>query len=163
MCITPQTQTRVLTIHKYISKTSRKKEKMKSTSFFLFVLTLCMIGNVGANIFQRANTTLLFVNRLRYRKWLKVHCKSGNNNMGFHYLKPEGFYYFSFHDNFMGNTLFWCTLSKGPDYKVSSRFDAYKQNKDKPHGKSYNYLAKDDGIYHSNLVEFKLHKKFDWK
>ncbi|KAL0884799.1 hypothetical protein Bca101_008780 [Brassica carinata] len=102
-------------------------------------------------------------NGLSYKKWLKVHCKSGNDDMGTHYLKPGGIdYQFSVYDNVFGGTLIWCTLSKGPDYKVSSRFDAYKQNNDNPNGISYNYVAKDDGIYHSNLVEFKLHKKFDW-
>ncbi|KAF8111082.1 hypothetical protein N665_0076s0084 [Sinapis alba] len=138
---------------------------MKNISIFLFVFTLCMIDNVyGDNLLKGQKTTLYFRNGLSYKKWLKVHCKSGNNDMGTHYLKPGGIdYQFSVYDNVFGGTLIWCTLSKGPDYKVSSTFDAYKQNNGKPHGIAYNYIAKDDGIYHSNLVEFKLHKKFNWK
>ncbi|KAG2300947.1 hypothetical protein Bca4012_008884 [Brassica carinata] len=43
----------------------------------------------------------------------------------------------------MGNTLFWCTLSKGPDYKISSTFDAYVEDNSKHHGGSYEYIASD--------------------
>ncbi|KAF8111083.1 hypothetical protein N665_0076s0085 [Sinapis alba] len=136
---------------------------MKNISIFLFVFALCMIGNVhGGKLFQGAKTTLVFMNGLGYKKWLKVHCQSGNNDMGVHYLKPGGIYLFSFHDNLMGNTLFWCVLSKGHDYKISSTFDAYVQDISKPHAGTYNYIASDDGIYHNNRVNFILHKKFDW-
>ena len=135
---------------------------MKNISVFLFVFALCMIDNVHGKLFEGAKATLLFSNYLRYRKWLKVHCKSGNDDMGVHYLKPDGFYYFTFHDNVMGDTLFWCTLSKGPDYKISSTFDAYVEDNNKHHGGTYSYLARDDGIYHRNQDYVKLHKKFDW-
>ncbi|ESQ50118.1 hypothetical protein EUTSA_v10002162mg [Eutrema salsugineum] len=138
---------------------------MKNLTIFLFVFALCMIGNVyGGNPFKGKKTTLLFRNGLAYKKWLKVHCKSKNNDMGAKYLRPGGMdYQFSFHDNVLGGTLFWCTLSKGPDYKISKRFNAYVQGSGgKPHGGSYNYIAQDDGIYHSNLVEFKLRRLYGW-
>ncbi|CAH8372272.1 unnamed protein product [Eruca vesicaria subsp. sativa] len=116
-----------------------------------------MIGNVyGSRFLQGTKTTLYFRNGLTHNKSLMVHCKSGNNKP--QYLKPGGIdYQFSFLDNLMQ-----CTMKKGPDYKISKTFDAYKQEIGKRHGGSYNYLAKDDGIYHSNLAEPKLTKKFDW-
>ncbi|CAH2038218.1 unnamed protein product [Thlaspi arvense] len=133
---------------------------MKNLSIFIFAFALCMI----ISDVEGRRTTILIRNGLAYKKWLKVHCASGDDDMGVHYLKPGSpkDYDFSFDDSIMRNTLFWCTLSKGPDYKVSKRFDAYVQNSGKPHGGSYNYVAKDDGIYHSNLVEFKLTKVYSW-
>ncbi|CAN8312012.1 unnamed protein product [Cochlearia groenlandica] len=139
---------------------------MKNISIFLYVFALCMIINnvyVSANAFKGKKTSLLFRNSLGHKNWLKVNCRSGNDNMGDHYLRPGGVDYgFDFHDNVVGNTLFWCTLSKGPDYKVSKKFDAYVQDTTKPHGGSYNYVAKDDGIYHSNFVDPSLKKVHNW-
>ncbi|CAA7037791.1 unnamed protein product [Microthlaspi erraticum] len=108
-------------------------------------------------------TTVLIRNGLDHKKWLKVHCKSKDDNLGDKYLGPGKDYHFNFSDNFWGTTRFGCTLSKGPDYKISKTFDAYVQDGTKPHGGSYNYIAKDDGIYHNTLVKFKLQKLYDWQ
>ncbi|VVA91021.1 unnamed protein product [Arabis nemorensis] len=122
-----------------------------------------MIDNVYGNPFKGERTTILIRNSLSYNKWLKAHCKSGNNDMGVRYLKPQQDYDFGFRDNVLGNTLFWCSVSKGPDYRKSTiKFEAYKQDKGEPHGGSYNYLVKEDGIYHSNFVDFKLKKVYSW-
>ncbi|KAL1188681.1 putative S-protein1 [Cardamine amara subsp. amara] len=137
---------------------------MKTISIFLVVFAFCMISNAYGikNPFKGKKTTLLFRNGLAHKNWLKVRCKSGDNDVRERYMKPAEDWGFSFHDDVFGETLFWCTLYKGPTYKVHKKFDAYVQDKRMPHGGSYNYIAKEDGIYHSNFVQFKLRKMYDW-
>uniref|UniRef100_A0A1J3IJ55 S-protein homolog n=1 Tax=Noccaea caerulescens TaxID=107243 RepID=A0A1J3IJ55_NOCCA len=133
---------------------------MKNISIFLFVFALCLIDKA----YGGQKTTLLFRNGFDHGRWLKVHCKSGDDDMGEKYLPPKSpnDYIFSFNDNAWGTTRFWCTLSKGPDYKIRKTFDAYKQQSSEPHETSYHYLARDDGIYHNTLQNFKLRKVYDW-
>ncbi|CAL9214601.1 unnamed protein product [Arabidopsis halleri] len=136
---------------------------MKNISIFLVVFALCMIGNAYgiSNPFKGKKTSLLFANSLSHNKWLKVRCKSGDNDVREKYMKPGEHWGFSFHDDVMGETLFWCTMYKGADYKIKKTFDAYVQDKRMPHGGSYNYVALEDGIYHSTLIH-RMRKMYDW-
>ncbi|XP_010476114.1 PREDICTED: uncharacterized protein LOC104755432 [Camelina sativa] len=139
---------------------------MKNISIFLVVLAFCMIVNMehvnSANPFKGKKTTLTFRNSLSHNKWLKVRCKSGDGDVREKYMPPNGQdYSFSFNDRVFGHTLFWCTLSKGADYKVHKKFDAYIQDSRMPHGTFYNYVAQDDGIYHSTLLT-RIHKMYNW-
>ncbi|EOA37855.1 hypothetical protein CARUB_v10011450mg [Capsella rubella] len=130
--------------------------------FFLVVLALCMIDNAySKNPFKGKLTTLYFRNDLSHNKWLKVRCKSGDKDVHEKYMGPVHDWSFSFHDKFLGGTLYWCTLSKGPDYKVHRTFDAYVQDNRKPHGTYYSYIAREDGIYHITMV-YGVRKVLDW-
>ncbi|AEE77228.1 S-protein 21 [Arabidopsis thaliana] len=118
---------------------------MKNLSIFLFVVGLCMISDVYGK-----KSTITVKNELnpKNKNILKVHCKSKNNDIGVKYLKIGEVMSFSFKTNFWGTTEFWCNLYKGPDYKRYRGITAYQAiglfAKD---GSSYNWLARDDGIY----------------
>ncbi|CAL9234858.1 unnamed protein product [Arabidopsis halleri] len=62
-----------------------------------------MIGNEYgiSNPFKGKKTSLLFGNSLSHNKWLKVRCKSGDNDVREKYMKPGEHWGFSFHDDVM--------------------------------------------------------------
>lgn len=136
---------------------------MKNISILLFVFAICIIANVygaqknAAKPVHQA-TKFHFRNGLSNKKGVKVRCTYGTRNFSDQLLKPGG------PDSIMGfhnrSTLLSCVMTKGPDYKISSKFDAYTPRM--PGGTSYIYLAKDDGVYFSNLFKFKPTKKFNW-
>ncbi|EFH53256.1 hypothetical protein ARALYDRAFT_484466, partial [Arabidopsis lyrata subsp. lyrata] len=124
---------------------------MKNVSIFLIVFGLCMIGDVYG---KKSMITVKNEFSPKSRLVLKVHCKSKNDDIGIKYLEIGEIMSFSFKTNFWGTTEFWCDIYKGPDYKRFRGFTAYQAKglfvKD---GSSYNWLARDDGIYfHKNLL-----------
>ncbi|KAL6208833.1 hypothetical protein ACLB2K_019778 [Fragaria x ananassa] len=50
------------------------------------------------------------VNKLGEGRWLAVHCKSKDDDLGNHDLAPGQDYWFTFKSNYWGTTLFWCNL-----------------------------------------------------
>lgn len=47
---------------------------------------------------------------------LSVHCKSGNDDLGWQLLTAGGeSFFFSFKTNFWGSTSFWCSFETGPE------------------------------------------------
>ncbi|KAF8031451.1 hypothetical protein BT93_D0612 [Corymbia citriodora subsp. variegata] len=59
---------------------------------------------------------------------LTVHCKSKNDDLGFHDIATGGTWEFSFRPNFFGRTLYFCSLSWPGQFR---RFDIYVQSRDK--------------------------------
>ncbi|KAK6941591.1 Plant self-incompatibility S1 [Dillenia turbinata] len=48
---------------------------------------------------------------------LSVHCKSKNDDLGFHDLPFQADHTFSFRPNFWGTTLFYCSFKWGSEFK----------------------------------------------
>ena len=83
---------------------------------------------VEGSIFQNPEITVKITNALKVQNQLTVHCKSGNDDLGVHKLTPWARYYFSFHPNLWGSTLFYCSFHwPGSSYY----FDIYKDKRDR--------------------------------
>ncbi|CAK7329134.1 unnamed protein product [Dovyalis caffra] len=104
--------------------------------------------------------TVHIVNELSNNKVLHVHCKSADNDLGVHTLKPKAEFKFSFWENPWGTTLFWCTLST--DRQSRASFDVFwsslwlskgtKRNKytdleKVTKNEKILWIARNDGIY----------------
>ncbi|XP_010495167.1 PREDICTED: uncharacterized protein LOC104772228 [Camelina sativa] len=68
-------------------------------------------------------------NRLGDGSILKLHCKSSDDDLGFHVLAPNSFWSFKFTPSvFYGSTLFFCRFKWLPGQ--SKRFDIYDDDRD---------------------------------
>lgn len=92
---------------------------------------------------------------------LTLHCASGDDDLGFHTLKPRQVYDWSFCESVLGNTLFFCHVWWNSKQVA---FDAFK-SKFLSHGsRRYHWSVRKDGIYFSyDNVTSNFVKKFDWK
>ncbi|GLT42334.1 hypothetical protein SLA2020_163370 [Shorea laevis] len=91
----------------------------QSTESYTFLLCLVVLFT---SVFCRdttLNTTLNYltkyhlhiVNELEDGKYLDVHCKSKNSDIGLQHLAPHGGnFVFSFRIDFFATTLFWCNF-----------------------------------------------------
>ncbi|PON66088.1 Self-incompatibility protein [Trema orientale] len=75
----------------------------------------------------RVKTTVQIYNNLGDGLNLSIHCKSKDDDLGFHEVKNNEFYEWSFHVNFAMTTLFFCTLSWRDS---TGTFDMFKTNRD---------------------------------
>ncbi|KAJ8646941.1 hypothetical protein MRB53_008689 [Persea americana] len=80
---------------------------MKSTSYLLMALALPALCKIVTS--YKVHTRI--VNRLGGGNSINVHCKSGNDDLGLNTVEDGGEYWFRFHINFTGTTLFCCTVS----------------------------------------------------
>ncbi|KAG5589226.1 hypothetical protein H5410_039740 [Solanum commersonii] len=82
---------------------------------------------------------------------LTVHCQSKDDDLGVRTLKPGDKFNFSFHENFLGTTRFYCRFDWGQNY---NDFDVYYKKKS-PCKYKFSFvedlyctwLVKDSGIY----------------
>ncbi|KAI3470518.1 hypothetical protein Pfo_027181 [Paulownia fortunei] len=91
---------------------------------------------------------------------LKLHCASGDDDLGYHTLRVNQDFNWTFCENFYPNTLFFCHLWWGSKQKT---FDAFSSKWIGPDSKHHYWIAKSDGIYFSysnNPQSFT--KKFSW-
>ncbi|XP_010543913.1 PREDICTED: pumilio homolog 15-like [Tarenaya hassleriana] len=116
------------------------------TATFLLVVAAAPCMNVShAGLYDRNHVAIR--NALEHNKTLKVHCKSKDNDLGFHLLGPDTVYRFKFHDNFGLSTLYWCNLWQGPHYKHYQVFVAYRSIWFWRADKTVMWEAREDGIY----------------
>ncbi|KAK4489713.1 hypothetical protein RD792_000347 [Penstemon davidsonii] len=90
---------------------------------------------------------------------LRLHCASGDDDLGFHTTPVNFDFKWHFCDNFWGNTLFFCHLWWG---SKNISFDVFKSSMDYDCGPDCYWEVKSDGIYFSvNPTEY-LEKKYSW-
>ncbi|KAL9281414.1 putative plant self-incompatibility S1 [Arabidopsis thaliana] len=83
---------------------------------------------------------------------LGIHCKSKDDDLGFHILKQGELYGWKFHVNLGDSTLFFCGFSQGQDKK--GVFEIYNSKRDFYRCKNCTWEAKKDGLYgYSNLPQ----------
>lgn len=91
---------------------------------------------------------------------LKVHCASGDDELGYHFLRPNQNFHWKFCANFYPDTLFFCHFWWESKDKV---FDVYKEKLTGIHTLQSWWVAKSDGIYFSNQTQpTLLEKRHDW-
>ncbi|XP_006398894.2 S-protein homolog 21 [Eutrema salsugineum] len=82
---------------------------------------------------------------------LRVHCRSKDDDLGFHDLNETEIYDFSFREHVFATTLFWCNVWKGPDFnKHHQSFEAFSSDtqwKLLCGGKICKWVVRDDAIY----------------
>ncbi|KAL1539747.1 hypothetical protein AAHA92_24194 [Salvia divinorum] len=78
---------------------------------------------------------------------LRVHCASGDDDIGFHTLYTHNDLHWSFCTNFGDTTLFFCHLWWGNT--VEKAFDVFSSSIDKFCDGTCNWVARHDGIYFS--------------
>ncbi|CAI0554104.1 unnamed protein product [Linum tenue] len=79
-------------------------------------------------------TRVTITNRISGWRQLKVHCKSGNDDLGVQVLNPGEGYRFKFWPNVQGTTLFYCYFNWGEGLR---RFDIYDQDRDSKRCKTW--------------------------
>lgn len=90
-------------------------------AYYPYTKTLLSIIILLFNLMQITNAfnltpkiTLRFINGLpQNTPLLKIHCQSGDNDLGVRTLKVGDKFDFSFHMNFIGTTLYHCSFSWG--------------------------------------------------
>ncbi|KAG5589225.1 hypothetical protein H5410_039739 [Solanum commersonii] len=76
----------------------------------------------NASVFNPTINEIFINNISRSTPPLDVHCLSRDDDLGVHTLEPGDKYDFSFHENFLSTTHFYCKLKWG---RNSSIFDDY--------------------------------------
>ncbi|KAL1557559.1 hypothetical protein AAHA92_08119 [Salvia divinorum] len=118
---------------------------------YLAVLILAIISEPFAAhgcIFRRRAKRVHIVNLLPENSQpLKLHCASGDDDLGFHDINVGEHYEWKFCPSFLGTTLFFCHFWWGPK---EATFDVY-DHKNTTLRKHLNvFAAKSDGIYLAN-------------
>ncbi|OWM79389.1 hypothetical protein CDL15_Pgr003562 [Punica granatum] len=76
---------------------------------------------------QPRKVTVDMFNALPNGASFKIHCKSGDDDLGLHVIGPNEKYQLRFKPNFWGTTLFFCGMSWAGGHKV---FDIYRYYRD---------------------------------
>lgn len=95
---------------------------------------------------------------------LKIHCQSKNNDLGFHTLASEQDFHWSFCENLLPNTLFFCHFWWGSKKQTSLQVFNSEWKENCYTGYCY-WQARADGIYMSKVsTDLNSFKKFkDWQ
>ncbi|CAL9223094.1 unnamed protein product, partial [Arabidopsis halleri] len=134
------------------------KKNLISTFSSIFTIRIVMIYVTCYETFQqdgepfsiRPLTTITVRNNNDYL--LGIHCKSEDDDLGFHILKKGELYGWKFHVNLRNSTLFFCGFSQGQDNK--GVFDIYRAKRDFYRCRNCTWDAKKDGLYgYSNLPQ----------
>ena len=97
---------------------------------------------------------------------LMAHCRSKDDDFGFHYLTPSGAFTWKFRINVFSTTLFYCDLYSGNLRGHFVVFDADRdrarcdRNPQNHNVHNCNWTAKNDGLHFSNNGRDKL--EFPW-
>ncbi|CAA7059961.1 unnamed protein product [Microthlaspi erraticum] len=106
--------------------------------------------------------SFVIYNNLKRGNLMKIHCKSGDNSMGYHVRRPGRFYLVKFSDHILDKTLYWCTLWQGPDFKHKQVIVAY-DGQMLPHKDNWvRWAAKESGIYQSVDGAEPFRFKYNW-
>ncbi|PIN24465.1 hypothetical protein CDL12_02816 [Handroanthus impetiginosus] len=90
---------------------------------------------------------------------LKLHCASKNDDLGYHTLSKNQDFHWSFCENIIPNTLFFCHLGS-----KEKAFNAFKTKWTRRAESKHYWLAKSDVIYYyDDLSQTTEIKRFDWE
>ncbi|KAK3429290.1 hypothetical protein EUGRSUZ_E00708 [Eucalyptus grandis] len=98
---------------------------MKTLTTLIFICSLFVTRCVGKSIWKK--TYVEMKSNMADGITVRVHCKSKQDDLGFHDVTTRRSWSFSFTPNFFGNTLFFFVAFHGP---VNFIFDIYDQNRD---------------------------------
>lgn len=100
------------------------------------------------------------INRLPNPK-LRLHCASGDDDLGYHNTTTNYDYNFSFCESYLGKTLFFCHLYWS---KYDAKFDVFtSSNSEKCRRGKCIWEARTDGIYFSGgQVPSEFQKLYNW-
>ncbi|CAN0897800.1 S-protein homolog 1 [Linum grandiflorum] len=87
------------------------------------------------------------INELSKSKPLLVHCKSKDDDMGIHWVGPNGEYEWRFKPKIFGNTLFWCHVKKRDKEIVYKAYWEDNHDNDRQYMDHVRWVAKEDGLY----------------
>ncbi|MCD7469539.1 hypothetical protein HAX54_008643 [Datura stramonium] len=96
--------------------------KVKLSLLVSFIINIVMMTNAF-----KLNPTVneYFISDLpQNTSLLNVHCQSRDDDLGIHTLNVGDKYDFSFHENFWGTTVFYCSFAWGPK---SNGVDVYRR------------------------------------
>ncbi|XP_010435862.1 PREDICTED: uncharacterized protein LOC104719609 [Camelina sativa] len=128
---------------------------------FLLFIGLC-VGLSDAKFKWPKKSTVFVKSSLGQNNVLKIHCKSVDDDLGFHFLRTGETYDFSFYESFL-ITSFDCYLWQGPHYKFHAEFEAYAGGGIIIHSKKNFWDAREDGIYFTHGKEMpKLEYKWNY-
>lgn len=121
-----------------------KRVSFITCSFCLLIslLSTTCLSKIHVNITNRLQTS---------NPPLGLHCKSKDDDLGYHTLALNQFYTWAFHDNFWDTTLFWCNFwykGKHAGFVVYSRHVRCDGESDTCY-----YEARPDGFYLSRSQE----------
>ncbi|KZV33800.1 hypothetical protein F511_30811 [Dorcoceras hygrometricum] len=91
---------------------------------------------------------------------LKLHCRSKNDDLGYHELQVNQNFTWSFCESLLYNTLFTCDVSWGRAYQGFQAFNS--KNQGMCDGGLCLWQPRSDGIYFKGLEYPYFLKKFDW-
>lgn len=94
---------------------------------------------------------------------LRLHCASGDDDLGYHNLPTHGDYHWGFCDNYWETTLFFCHLWWGNT--IQRAFDVFNFDTKQYCNLTCNWIAKHDAIYFSGHRDPRqgLVKKYYWE
>lgn len=104
--------------------------------FLLLCVLMCLSMDNALGVRVR------ITNDLERNVDLTVHCKSGDDDLGVHVLRPKGSYSFKFGTNFFGGTLFFCSFRWDKNFRY---YDVYKEQRDAFKGDYFDYFVKQAG------------------
>ena len=140
------------TMTKSFIKTSEhpitKRNKNKKNKKKMFRLTIILIL-LSVYTEQASGGSIFLYNQVRHGILMKVHCKSGDSDMGWHVRKYGGNYGFDFKDHILDKTLYWCNVWSGPNFSRNASFVAYEGKQYKNRSNWIRWSIRGDGIYES--------------
>ena len=137
-------------------------ENIKMSSFF-FVFLLSIALFAGLSEAGCPKQVLAFQNGFATsHDILQVHCKSGDDDLGVHFVKyGDPVYSIRFGDNVFIGTYWNCFIRHGPNMEYFLKFDAYTSAPFRKCGQVHLWIANEDGIYFSEDGKPE-EKRFDW-
>ncbi|KAL8052037.1 hypothetical protein ABFS82_06G184000 [Erythranthe guttata] len=132
--------------------------------FLLFLVIQACIPDrfaEGCSIFSSKRTVHIVNDLPRDTPQLELHCYSKDDDLGNHTLSIGQEFQWSFCPNVLPTTLFACHLWWFPKEKA---FDAFKENIFKLRTEALYWIAKSDGIYFADGIDYPeaSSKKYDW-
>ncbi|XVE78042.1 hypothetical protein DITRI_Ditri13aG0112400 [Diplodiscus trichospermus] len=111
-------------------------------------------GNDHVNIGEEYKTWHIHaVNGMSEKKILFVHCKSGDSDLGIHYLSVGNEFNWKFKPHILGKTLFWCYMAYDKFHAAFNVFWIDNNLFYRCNWKNCIWTAKEDGIYLFNIPE----------
>ncbi|KAF8035073.1 hypothetical protein BT93_C1183 [Corymbia citriodora subsp. variegata] len=98
---------------------------MKTLAILIFISSLFVTSCVGKSIWKK--TYVEMKNNMTGGITVRVHCKSKEDDLGFHDITPTTSWGFSFTPSFVGSTLFFCNFAWPGQFHY---FDIYDQSRD---------------------------------
>ncbi|KAL1201465.1 putative S-protein1 [Cardamine amara subsp. amara] len=129
----------------------------------LFIISILIGLCIGlSNAFHMlGQSKVVLSNQLEHNKLLKVHCRSGDDDLGEQIVKLGEEYEFTFGDNIWGTTRFSCQMDQGPNFRHHQDFVAYETSWSKALEATCQWIAREDGIYFSQDGNPPT-KKYEW-